>query len=426
MDSLTRIEQREPPAPYDADPGRRPPAAARDVLAAVFRRRTRMILIFFAVLALVAAATFLRPRMYETRARILVKYTSEYVYRPEVGEARLPIALAPEEILNSEVSILTSDELIREVIDEIGVSTLYPGSFRRGPPSVDEATRSFRKNLSVEGIRRSTVLQVSFRHPDPQLSARALHALVERFEKKHVTVFSEGTFAFLEDQLRTYADRLKRSDEKLEAFRQEHGVFEYAEQMTLLLRERASLDATQRQARVELAEAQRRLEPLRAALEGPRPADVMVAIQTDMIRLEGEAQARRARLQAVSAAVEDLDERIRELERYERELASIRRDIAQDEKNYEAYRARVEEMRVATALGEQSISNISVIDPGSVPAQPAGSRRAVMLAVGVFLAGLSAVIYAFIAEYLSQGMATPESVQKRLGVPVLASVGRLR
>jgi uncharacterized protein involved in exopolysaccharide biosynthesis len=384
-----------------------------------------MFQIFLAVLALVALATFMRPRMYETRARILVKYTSEYVYRPQVGEARLPIALAPEEILNSEMSILTSDELVREVIQEIGAATLYPGSFGR-TPSIEQASRIFRKNLSAEGVRRSTVLQVSFRHPDPELSARALHALVERFERKHVNVFSEGTLAFLEDQLRTYAERLKRSDERLEAFRQEHGVFEYDEQMNLLLRERAELETAHRQAGVELAESQRQIEPLRRSLEGPRPPEVVGAIQTDMIRLEGEAQARRARLVAVSRLIETLEQKIRAMERNERQLASIRRDIAQDEKNYEAYRTRVEEMRVSSALGEQSISNISVIDPGSVPAQPAGSRRAVRLVLGAVLAGLSAVIYAFVAEYLSQGMGTPETVQKRLNLRVLASVERFR
>ena len=275
-------------------------------------------------------------------------------------------------------------------------------------------------------MRRSTVLQVAFRHPDPELSARALQALVERFERKHVNVFSEGTLAFLEDQLRTYAERLKRSDERLEEFRQEHGVFEYDEQMSLLLRERAELEAAHRLAGVELAESQRQLEPLRRSLEGPRPPEVVGAIQTDVIRLQGQVQARRARLAAVSSLVQLVEQKIRDMERNERRLVSIRRDIAQDEKNYEAYRTRVEEMRVSSALGDQSISNISVIDPGSLPSRPAGSPRAVRLLLGAVLAGLSAVIYAFVAEYLSQGMATPETVQRRLNLPVLASVERFR
>lgn len=424
MDAMIRRPE-APLAPYEPEPRPLPPAAARDVLAALFRRRRRMIGIFVVVLALGALAVLLAPRLYETRARILVKYTSEYVYRPEVGESRLPIALAPEEILNSEMSILTSDELIREVIEELGLETLYPGSFGR-PPSMEQAARIFRKNLSAEGVRRSTVLQVSFKHPDPELSARALRSLVDRFERKHVNVFSEGTLGFLEDQLRAYGERLKRSDQRLEAFRQEHGVFEYGEQMNLLLRERAELEAAGRQADVELAEAQRQLAPMRRSLERPRPPEVNAAIQTDVIRLEGEAQARRARQAAVAGQLETLDRKIRDMERNERQLAAIRRDLERDEKNYEAYRARVEEMRVASALGDRSVSNISVIDPGAVSARPAGSGRALKLVLVAFLAGLTAVIYAFVAEYLSQGMGTPESVQRRLDLPVLASVGQLR
>lgn len=423
MESLIRTGRPEPPASqHDIEPWRRP-GAGRDFLAAVFRRRSRMLQIFIAALVLVAAAIFLRPRLYETRARILVKYTSEYVYRPQVGEARLPIALAPEEILNSEISILTSEGLVREVIQEIGAEKLYPGAFGL-KPSIDDAMNAFRKNLNVEGIRRSTILQVTFAHPDPQLSARALHELVERFEQKHVNVYSEGALAFLEDQLRMYAQKLRKSDERLEAFRQKHGVFEYGEQMALLLRERSALQAAHRESGVALAQYQRQIEPLRKSLEGPHPPDVIGAIQTDMIRLEGEAQARRSRLASVGTQIEELDEKIREMERNERQLASIRRDIAQDEKNYEAYRTRVEEMRVASALGEQSISNISVIDPGSVPVKPAGPRRALKLVVAAILAGLTAVIYAFIAEYLSQAMATPEDVERRLRLPVLTSVER--
>ena len=139
MDPLTEWHERrrEPTTGARAPPARRREGRPRRAL----RRRGRMIQIFLAVLALVAVATFVPPRMYETRARILVKYRSEYVYRPQVGEARLPIALAPEEILNSEMSILTSDELVREVIEELGVTRLYPGSLGRAP-SLEEASRS--------------------------------------------------------------------------------------------------------------------------------------------------------------------------------------------------------------------------------------------------------------------------------------------
>jgi uncharacterized protein involved in exopolysaccharide biosynthesis len=422
MDPMNPIVRREE-APLRA-PGAEPrELRGKDVLEVVFRRRRRILLVFLGVLAVAAGLTFARRPQYEVRASILVKYGSEYVYRPEPGQQRLPIALTPEEILNSEAAILTSNDLIRQVVETIGVDRLYPGPFGR-PPTLDEAVRAFREDLDVESVRRSSVLQVSVRHEDPRVADEALQALLEGFERKHVSVFSEAELAFFERQLGDYERKLEESDRKLEAFRQEHGVFEYAEQMNLLLRRRAELDALHRQAGVELGEVQRRLAALNRSLEKPSPPEVAGAIQTDAIRLGGEAQSRQAREASLATLLDEVDGQIRELDRNARQLAALRREVAQDERNHETYRARVEEMRVASELNERNISNISVIDPGSVPTKPAGTRRAMKLVLGVVLAGLSAAVYALLAEYLSQGMATPEHVERRLDLPVLASVER--
>lgn len=424
MDPVNSIVRREPTQLGTPDPDRHE-VRGREVLDVAFRRRRSILLVFLGVLAVTVALTLLRPRQYEAHASILVKYGSEYVYRPEPGEQRLPIALTPEEILNSEAAILTSADLVQQVIEEVGVGRLYPGSFGR-TPTADEAVRAFRKSLDVKSVPRSSVLQVSFQHRDPEIAAQTLHVLVARFERKHVSVYSEAALAFLERQLRAYEQKLQSSDERLERFRQEHGVFDYAEQMTLLLRRRSELETVHRQAGVELGEAQRRLGALRESLEAPSPPDVAGAIQTDAIRLEGEARSRRSRQASVAKLLEDVNGQIRELDGRARALESLRREVAQDQRNHETYRTRVEEMRVASALNAQKISNISIIDEGSVPTTPAGPRRAVLLLLGAALAALSALVYVLMAEYLSQGMTTPERVEKRLQLPVLASVGRFR
>jgi uncharacterized protein involved in exopolysaccharide biosynthesis len=423
MDPVNPLARREPAGLGPVDHPERAGPRRREVLDVVFRRKRRMLQIFAVVLALAAAVTLLQRPRYEDRSSILVKYGSEYVYRPEVGEQRLPIALTPEEILNSEGAIVASDELAREVVQSLGAAKLYPGVFGRAP-SLADATRAFRTDLDVQSVPRSSVLQVTFSHPDPALAAEALHLLVERYRQKHVSVFSEANLAFMERQLGQYEAKLADSDGRLEAYRQEKGVFEYTEQMNLLLRRRAELETAHRQAGVELGEAQRRLTALRGSLEAPSPPDVSGAIQTDAIRVEGDAQSRRSRLGTVSKLLEEVDQKIRDLDSNQRQLAALHREVAQDEKNLQTYKAKVEEMRVASELAAQKISNISVIDAGSVPTRPVGSRRAVRLALGAALAGLTAALYAFVAEHLSQGMSTPERVERRLQLPVLVSIGR--
>lgn len=422
MERVNAITRRAPQELRAPEPDGRT-LRGRDVLDVGFRRWKGILAVFLLVLAAAAAIALLRPPRYEARASILVRYGSEYVYRPEPGEQRLPIALTPEEILNSEAAILTSHDLLREVVEAIGPARLLPSAFGRAP-TVEQAVDAFRRGLEVEGVRRSSVLAVAFRHPDPEVAAEALHVLVDRFEEKHVSVFSEATLAFLERQLGAYEAALREADGRLEAFRQEHGVFEYAEQMQLLLRRRAELEAVQREAGVEAAEAQSRLAALRGSLARPHPPEVMAAVQTDAIRLEGEARSLRARQAEAAQLLAALGEEIRVLDRTERQLAALRRDVEQAERNHETYRARVEEVRVAAALGAQNLSNISVIDPGTVPTRPVGFGRALALALAVVLAALSAAVYALLAEYLSQGMATPERVEERLGLPVLTSVRR--
>lgn len=407
-----------------------PPHHGPELLSAWFRHGRGSGVVFLLVLAVATVVTVLRRPLYEADASVLVKYGREYVYRPEVGEQRAVIALTPEEILNSEEQIITSDELVRLVVKTVGPARLFPG-FLGVQPSVDQAAREFHRKLTAEAVPRSSVLRVVFRHPDPAIAAEALHVLVDAYKQRHLEVFSDATLEFVEKQTRVFEERLRDSERALEAFRQAHGVFNYAEQMTLLLRRRAELDAVHQQSTVELAETQRRAEALDAALERPRPTmrtpplSASEAIQTDLLRLEAEAAARTARLAELSTLRAAVERQIRGLDRAQRELSALTRETAERERLYTAQRIRFEEMRSTWEMAEQKLSNIAIIDRGAVPSTPATSRL-FRFAIGLALALLSALVYPFLAEHLSQGMPTPDAVERRLGVAVLASVQELR
>jgi capsular polysaccharide biosynthesis protein len=73
-------------------------------------------------------------------------------------------------------------------------------------------------------------------------------------------------------------------------------------------------------------------------------------------------------------------------------------------------------------MNRQRLSNVSVIDAGAVPSRPATSRLGLPLALGLFLSLLGALLYGVVAERLGQTLSTPEAVERRLDIPVLASV----
>ena len=68
------------------------------------------------------------------------------------------------------------------------------------------------------------------------------------------------------------------------------------------------------------------------------------------------------------------------------------------------------------------MTNISVIQAASVPAKPIKPRKALNIALGIILGAFSGLGLAFFSEYMNQGLSTPESAERRLGLPVLGTV----
>jgi uncharacterized protein involved in exopolysaccharide biosynthesis len=393
----------------------------RNALTVLFKRRRGMLCVTALALALVAVGTFARRPIYEAKTTILVKYGREYVNRPEVGEDRPLIPMTPEEVLNSEVEILTSEQLAREVIQRVGSAKLYPGLFG-GAAAEPEATRQLQKDLKVEAVKRSNILQVAYRHHDPVTASKTLAVVVDVYRQRHLAVFSDTTVHFLESKLAEYQKHLEDAGKKLASFRQEHGVFSFEEQMNLLLRRRAELETAYRQAGVEAGENQRRLQGLQSGLAGPRSPDVRGDIQKDVIRLEAESRSQQSRIAKLAGLLGELDEQIKELDGHEREFATLRREFADSERNYQSYRERVEEMRISSDMNSQQISNISIVDEGGVPTRPVNPRAGLSLGFGIVLSLLTGVGYVLIAERVNQRITTPEAAEKRLDLPVLATI----
>jgi uncharacterized protein involved in exopolysaccharide biosynthesis len=404
--------------------------SSKDVLAALFKRKVAIGALALAVATLVAVVTFAMPKIYEARASVLVKFGREYVVRSEVGEARPQIAMTPEEVLNSEVEILTSDDLVRGVIETIGLPRLFPRtriSFGDDLPALDEAARSVSKALRVEAVRRSSVIQVAFEHRDPAVAADVVNLLVERYKEKHVEVFGEQRSGFAEVQLAAYAEKLKDAERKLEGFRQKHRVFAYDQQMEMLLRRKGELDSARRDALVKIGELRQGLDSMNGTLDRSSYApEVRSGVKRDVIRMQADEQSFRSREASLASLLHNVEKQIRELDLNERELQALKRDLADSERNYQTFKAKAEELRLSADLNQMKVSNISVIHSASVPTSSTKPRVKLNLALGVALGLLTGLIYAIVAEYLSQGMSTPHGAERRLQLPVLVAVPHKR
>jgi len=105
---------------------RNPSGNMRDLLQIVFKYRGRMITVFFLIVAAAILITFLIPPVYEAKSTLMIKFGREHIYRPELsGETRAPLFLTQEGVINSEIQILTSRDLLKKVVAEIGQEKMY-------------------------------------------------------------------------------------------------------------------------------------------------------------------------------------------------------------------------------------------------------------------------------------------------------------
>jgi uncharacterized protein involved in exopolysaccharide biosynthesis len=239
----------------------------RDFLTILFKHKSNILIIFFAVVLTVAVASFLMAPTYEAKSTLLVKIGREYTYRPEVGSGT-QISVSPpnqEEIINSELQVLENKELIEKVIRTIGVENLYPAliqTYPNGITPVDMAVLAFEKDLTVEAVKKSNVIEVSYRHKDRQMAAKAVNLLVELFKEKHLQVYNDPKSSFLEQQLEDYRGKLKGSEDGLQQFKQQNRVYALDEQRNLLLQQRVNADTAYKETLNNTAVLQQRLSTL--------------------------------------------------------------------------------------------------------------------------------------------------------------------
>src|SRR5659263_11072 len=139
-------EKHVPPAQGKASRG------PREFLTILFKHRSKVSVIFLAAVLAATIWSFLIPPTYEARSSLLVKTGREYVNRPDPGETGALMLLQMEEVVNSEIRILSSRELIEKVLTTLKVETVYPelATSPSSMPPLQAAVLAFGKNLTVE------------------------------------------------------------------------------------------------------------------------------------------------------------------------------------------------------------------------------------------------------------------------------------
>lgn len=482
----------------------------RYLLGIGFRHRRLMVVSFALIFAVVFAFVWFRPPQYEARMKILVKRerVDPLVSSDESSQQSLWLGVTEEE-LNSEVELLKSHDLLGQVVVATGLQERNEaGAVERlkrliwtdaketeaTDRRIASAAQGLARRLEIQPLRKSTIIQVSYASPDPQLSAAVLTSLADRYLDKHLAVHRpSGAFGFFDQETQRYGNELALLQARMTDQNRKEAVISVQVQKENALRRVGELEAieqtTQAQiaetvARIRVLEAQIASTPARGAAEIRHGSAVLLEqlysqrVNYELKRIElnrvflpdyplvKEVEAQIAKLEAAIASaqasplVEETTDRnptydylLTELAKSRSELAGLQarnavtarnlasdrqrawqleqvaltqqalvRAAAQAEQNQLVYSRKREEARISNALDAQRILNVAIAEEATVPLEPSGPRRLLLLLLGALLAGVASVGLACAADFLDPSFRTPDEVEAFLGLPVLAAI----
>ena len=182
--------------------------------------------------------------------------------------------------------------------------------------------------------------------------------------------------------------------------------------------------------RKEVAEAQMLLDKEIAKIGR---VEVSKGVNIAYTQTQSALFAERAALSSVQAKIVNLKEQLanakeglKALNEADLKITSLRREISMQQANYQRYSENLEQARIDHALERDKISNISIVQPATLPTLPVTQRRSLKLALGLLVGILGAIGLAFFFEYIDHSIRTPEEVEEKLLLPTLASIPRVR
>lgn len=469
-----------------------------DAYARILWRR-RWIILITVILGLIAAlfVNATTPRLFRSTASVQIEREAARVVN--LGNDQPSMARSSQEFYQTQYGLLNSRALAEMVVRDLNLTANptfmngYSGGSDAEPaaPAGRERAQERRQlerdaagllllHLTIEPVRASSLVRISFDSPDPQLSAQVVNALAENFiESNLARRFEAASYAreFLESRLEETRKRLEASERALVNYAGDQRIINLESGTTGPDGQRASggpslegaelveLNNALARAKVDRAAAEARfrsaqangglsaeealgdsalgqLRTTRAQLSADY-ARLLTTFQADYptavalrqqiaeldrqiagqggavltsLRSAFEASAERER--NLQAQVNDLTADVIDLRRRSIQYNIFQREADTNRSLYDALLQQYKEVGIAGGVGT---NNVSVVDAG-LPGNQVRPRSLLNLLLGVAIGLLAGVGLAFLIEQLDQTVIGPDDIAHKTGLPTLGAI----
>ena len=238
----------------------------RDILHVIFKRKRFIGALFLSVALPGLIATLLRKPSYVASAKVMISTQRSDPTLQPTDLTKLETIQLNESLVNSEVQVVGSRDLLERVVRTLAVS-----GDGNAPPHVENTDSTFGsevlgmgQNLSITPIKLSNVIQIDYKSSEPSYAARIVNRVVDEYLAYHAVVHgSKGLSRFYDEQRRTLEKRLRNGEDALVAFAEREGVVSPKDEMQAAVRMSGEVSSALRDAGAGASGTEERIRVVR-------------------------------------------------------------------------------------------------------------------------------------------------------------------
>ncbi len=453
------------------------------------KRRWTVLSVLLATFTIALIVTWKEKAVY--RADALLEIQKENANIPTVQEL-FQLENVSDNYLETQYKVLQSETLARRVIGELHLErdnefnppkdgwfqtkaqAAAPGSDSVVDPDVEQIVmREFKDRLSVDPVRRSRLVQISFESQDPKVAAQAVNALAANYIQQNLESrwqSAQKASEWLSQQLESFKAKLEKSEDDLQEYAQKNGLLfletekgdtenivnerlrQLQDELTKAQAERYARESIYRlteagddsalpgvvdnklmqELTARLSELERQKAALTPTFTGDYPKVKEIQSQIDEIDRRLDAERKRATQGIVDdyLAATRRENLVREAFEQQQNQANLvagrtvqynilKREVDTNKQLYEGLLQRLKEAGVSAGM---NASNIRVVDAAVPPTRPVRPRPVLNLGLALLLGLGCGIGMAFLQEHLDNTLKNSDDIERVLRVPALALI----
>lgn len=413
-------------------------------LSALMARYRLFLLIVVATVLTTTVVSLILPKTYIATVALLTDARDEQVLGNRLGP---PPERERQGYLQTQVDILTGPQVARQVVADLKLAT-EPAmqkefqSDTNGTGSIEDwLAKIVLRDVKVD-TTQSSVIRLSYSSDNPEFAARVANAFGQAYVDTMLRLRTEPNkqaSSWFNEQLKGLRSNLEQAQKRLAQYQQEKGIvsaderydIENSRLSELVTRIARTQGTGNEAATAELARAESTLREMSSELGPMNPQLQHQKAIVNSLReklasdtrnstdeLSGSRRARNARLVAAMEAQRD---KVLQLKVARSELAVLGHDVELAQRAYDDAMQR----QMASGLESRaSQTNVSILDPATVPNKPTRPRVLLNIALSVVVGILLAMTVVYLLEMFDQRVRWLSDLDSDPQVPLLGVLNK--